>query len=341
MQAAKSTTLLLAAMLLGGIAPLAAHTRTTENSRLGLDASQTSLHREIERGSSLNTLGIDADVRQTCIRSRSTGKERDSETGLDYFGARYLSAAQGRFTSPDPKILPGAMYDPQSWNKFGYTRNNPLRYVDPNGEDWEDALKGAINALTSNNALGLGRIDGGNSDFRVGQAIGDAVSTLQGTLEILGGVGGEAGGLALDATGGGAVVGVPLNVASAGVIAHGATVVGLGVKNLTGAVFKNSTDDTGGVPNPNGSKGKPDHQAKVDELNATARGEARTGEQVLRERKIQGQDSNRRPDVQIVDKNGRARKVFEAERRPNSTRNRRREKEYDRLGVEQETHRVP
>jgi RHS repeat-associated protein len=31
-----------------------------------------------------------------------TGKERDAETGLDYFGARYFSSAQGRFTSPDP-----------------------------------------------------------------------------------------------------------------------------------------------------------------------------------------------------------------------------------------------
>jgi len=32
----------------------------------------------------------------------SPGKERDAETGLDYFGARYYSAAQGRFVSPDP-----------------------------------------------------------------------------------------------------------------------------------------------------------------------------------------------------------------------------------------------
>jgi RHS repeat-associated protein len=31
-----------------------------------------------------------------------TGKERDAETGLDYFGARYFSGAQGRFTSQDP-----------------------------------------------------------------------------------------------------------------------------------------------------------------------------------------------------------------------------------------------
>ena len=74
------------------------------------------------------------------------GKERDAETGLDNFGARYYGGAQGRFTSPDPKIIPNAVYDPQSWNKYGYIRNNPLRYVDPNGEDWTDVVSGALNA---------------------------------------------------------------------------------------------------------------------------------------------------------------------------------------------------
>ena len=47
---------------------------------------------------------------------------------------------------------------------------------------------------------------------------------------------------------------------------------------------------------------------------------------------------NRRPDVQILDKDGKTRKVFEAERHPNSKRNRLREEEYDRLGIEHETH---
>jgi RHS repeat-associated protein len=60
-----------------------------------------------------------------------SSKERDAETGLDFFGARYMSSAQGRFTSPDPKMFPHDT-DPQSWNKYSYTRNNPLRYVDPN-----------------------------------------------------------------------------------------------------------------------------------------------------------------------------------------------------------------
>lgn len=67
-------------------------------------------------------------------KTKFTGKERDAETGLDYFGERYMSAAQGRFTSPDP--LPGWQRDPQSWNMYSYGRNNPLKYVDPTGETY-------------------------------------------------------------------------------------------------------------------------------------------------------------------------------------------------------------
>ncbi|HVP48538.1 MAG TPA: RHS repeat-associated core domain-containing protein [Bryobacteraceae bacterium] len=76
-----------------------------------------------------------------------TGKERDSETvssatkGLDYFGARYFSGAQGRFTSPDPLLNSGRPWDPQSWNRYAYALNNPLRYTDPTGL-WEWAASG-------------------------------------------------------------------------------------------------------------------------------------------------------------------------------------------------------
>ena len=65
---------------------------------------------------------------------RFTGKERDAETGLDYFGARYFSGAQGRFTSPDNFLNDTTALDPQRWNLYTYARNNPLRYVDPNGD---------------------------------------------------------------------------------------------------------------------------------------------------------------------------------------------------------------
>lgn len=63
-----------------------------------------------------------------------SGKERDAETGLDYFGARYMSSAQGRFTSPDKPFADQHPANPQSWNLYAYTLNNPLRYIDDTGE---------------------------------------------------------------------------------------------------------------------------------------------------------------------------------------------------------------
>src|SRR5439155_19699467 len=61
------------------------------------------------------------------VAQKFTGKERDAETGLDYFGARYLSSTQGRFTSPDPLFFQKEMLeDPQRWNLYSYVRNNPL-----------------------------------------------------------------------------------------------------------------------------------------------------------------------------------------------------------------------
>jgi RHS repeat-associated protein len=63
-----------------------------------------------------------------------TGKERDSESGLDNFGARYNASSLGRFMSPDPKI-PSMKHliNPQKWNKYAYVLNNPLALVDPDG----------------------------------------------------------------------------------------------------------------------------------------------------------------------------------------------------------------
>jgi RHS repeat-associated protein len=70
---------------------------------------------------------------QTEIRQQFTGKERDAETGLDYSIARYLSASQGRFTSPDAPLVDQDVVNPQSWNLYSYVRNNPLRGIDPSG----------------------------------------------------------------------------------------------------------------------------------------------------------------------------------------------------------------
>ena len=68
------------------------------------------------------------------MNDKFTGKERDTETGLDYFGARYMSSAQGRFTSPDSVAINRQISDPQLWNKYSYVGNRPLSYVDPDGK---------------------------------------------------------------------------------------------------------------------------------------------------------------------------------------------------------------
>ena len=70
-----------------------------------------------------------------------TGKERDAESGLDYFGARYYSSSMGRFSSPDPSGLAYAdMTNPQSLNLYSYVLNNPLINIDPSGMEcvWDD-----------------------------------------------------------------------------------------------------------------------------------------------------------------------------------------------------------
>jgi RHS repeat-associated protein len=65
---------------------------------------------------------------------RFTGKERNKETGFDYFGARYYASRAGRFTTVDPVItLEENLVDPQRWNRYAYVRNNPLRHTDPDG----------------------------------------------------------------------------------------------------------------------------------------------------------------------------------------------------------------
>jgi RHS repeat-associated protein len=65
-----------------------------------------------------------------------TGKEHDSESGLENFGARYDSSQYGRFMTPDPIFMTKhRVVDPQQWNLYAYVRNNPLNLTDPTGRD--------------------------------------------------------------------------------------------------------------------------------------------------------------------------------------------------------------
>ena len=75
---------------------------------------------------------------------RFVGKEKDEETGLSYFGARYEDAKIGRFTAVDPvgpvnprtsKTDEVMLSNPQKLHKYAYALNNPYRYVDPDGNE--------------------------------------------------------------------------------------------------------------------------------------------------------------------------------------------------------------
>jgi RHS repeat-associated protein len=77
-----------------------------------------------------------------------TGKERDTESGLDNFGARYYGSSMERMMSPDP--VGGSLANPQTLNKYAYVMNNPLRYSDPTGlYGCADDAKGATEHCTS------------------------------------------------------------------------------------------------------------------------------------------------------------------------------------------------
>ena len=63
-----------------------------------------------------------------------TGKERDSESGLDNFDFRYFGSSMGRFMSPDDDSAQDQA-NPQSWNLYSYVMNRPTVATDPDGHD--------------------------------------------------------------------------------------------------------------------------------------------------------------------------------------------------------------
>jgi RHS repeat-associated protein len=161
-----------------------------------------------------------------------TGKERDAETGLDYFGARYFSGAQGRWTSPDwsetPQPVPYAdLTDPQTLNLYTYVRNNPLSRTDPDGHccegvvDFGEQLVATPSPLVNAGGyfiVGLGVVGTALTSPQVREAISNAVENMP-------------------------VVKSPEQVM------------------VEGMAMKYSKSP----PNPNGSKGAPDHQQTADE----------------------------------------------------------------------------
>jgi RHS repeat-associated protein len=118
----------------------------------------------VEEESDFTAFGSELTATQGTNHYKFTSKERDSESQLDYFGARYYSNLMGRFSSRDPKMISKQrVLDPQQWNMYSYARNNPQVYVDPDGRE----LK-IIIVNSSNNSDSVAR--------QVGDRIASSVS---------------------------------------------------------------------------------------------------------------------------------------------------------------------
>jgi RHS repeat-associated protein len=136
--------------------------------------------------------------------------ERDTLSKNDYDHARYQSSGLGRFLSPD--LAGGTTRDPQSWNRYSYALNNPLNFVDPNGNEpasahevaglfFEAAVRVDSLGASFPPALGLAGVSIGlrsaatilDAGTLTGEAIGAGASTAQiavavgGDLATLGG----------------------------------------------------------------------------------------------------------------------------------------------------------
>jgi RHS repeat-associated protein len=213
-----------------------------------------------------------------------TGKERDSESGLDYFGARYYSNGLGRFITPDWSAIPvpvpyADLSDPQSLNQYTYVRNIPTTNVDADGHcPWCPAVERILEeaaetpegrVIVENAGKAIGGIGGG---IAVGWAAtsGFAEKAWNSYVDAAGSSGGAGGNMGT------------LGMTNARL-------------NADAAVSKDAPAD----PNKPGTLGKPDHQATVKE-----EAEKLGGRPEVTIKTPGGSKDSRRADAAETDANG-------------------------------------
>jgi RHS repeat-associated protein len=156
---------------------LAAMTLRNENSRLGVPTKNPALHQGIDASKSQTAMGLQTLTTTARVRSRCTGKERDTESGLDDFGPRYYASTMGRFMSPDD--VGGHLEDPQTLNLYSYVGNNPLSRTDPSGHDFYQSC--AQQSSTCGNQA-IGKDVNGNNVNQLVSGTTDANGKFSGTV---------------------------------------------------------------------------------------------------------------------------------------------------------------
>jgi RHS repeat-associated protein len=214
----------------------------------------------------------------TCPQNyKFEGKERDTETGNDDFGARYYSNRFGRWLSADwssvPVPVPYAnLTNPQTLNLYAMVSDDPESFADLDGHACEsgvcDFFSGLVNALASDNSVAPRKDAGGDTTFAVGQAVGDTLAAVQGVGQFLLGDAGVAAsaGVTIGSGGTAAIVSVPAGVGSAVFAADGAVTATKAVANLGAA----AADAIKGAVQKSGNKDQSSSGAKQDKPDTRA-----------------------------------------------------------------------
>jgi RHS repeat-associated protein len=211
----------------------------------------------------------------TCSQNyKFEGKERDSETQNDDFGAREYSWRFGRWLSSDWSAVPvpvpyANLSNPQTLNLYAMVADDPESFEDLDGHGfWEvfsEFSAGLQNALVSDNLAGIGRQEQTTTAGHAGAIVGDTLATLQGAGEATTGGTLVAAGAAACSTGAGCVVGAPaIGIGSLAAV-HGATTAAEGTGHLLVAALKIAE----GTANSGGESAKPslsDHKEALKEV---------------------------------------------------------------------------
>jgi RHS repeat-associated protein len=233
---------------------LAAIALRNEKPRLGVPSRNPALHQGIDASNSTIVLGLQSTAALNRIGSRCTGKERDSESGNDYFGARYYASSMGRFMSPDwsAQVVPvpyAKLGDPQSLNLYAYVRNNPLYMIDPDGHGWwkdfgnglaDSTYRPLVQVAKHPIATAQGIGNAAMHPIATGGAIGHAIgSTISAAAHGDGRAIGQIVGTVGTAVAGGAIArGVGAGAQVGSFVGESTSVVASQVDNLPGAVAR-------------------------------------------------------------------------------------------------------
>jgi RHS repeat-associated protein len=111
------------------------------------------------------------------IRQKFTGYEKDKETDLDYAQARYYNNQHGRFTAVDPLLASGKSSNPQSFNRYAYTMNQPTTKTDSTGLQIGDCVC-RIYFNTESGAFGSEGFSKAHPELNLKPFVGKAIEVI-------------------------------------------------------------------------------------------------------------------------------------------------------------------